>query len=116
MAVELFGPGDAPFFAAACLLAYVCSGHTGIYGGQRIHRRKPGAATVKPGTPLRDAVEPFDNVTLHFVDAVALEASALDPPPDKVIAKLPYNVAATVILNTVVDLLQAAADPRIATT
>ena len=50
---------------------------------------------------LRDAVDRFDNVTLHFVDAVQLDHAALDPPPDKVIANLPYNVAATVILQTV---------------
>ena len=50
---------------------------------------------------LRDAVAPYDNVTLHFVDAVQLDHAALDPPPDKVIANLPYNVAATVILQTV---------------
>jgi 16S rRNA (adenine1518-N6/adenine1519-N6)-dimethyltransferase len=53
---------------------------------------------------LRDALEPFGNVTLHFADAVQLDHAALDPPPDKVIANLPYNVAATVILQTVVDL------------
>jgi len=53
---------------------------------------------------LRDATDPFGNVTLHFADAVDLDHAALDPPPDKVIANLPYNVAATVILQTVTDL------------
>jgi 16S rRNA (adenine1518-N6/adenine1519-N6)-dimethyltransferase len=53
---------------------------------------------------LRDATDRFDNVTLHFVDAVTLDHAALDPPPDKVIANLPYNVAATVLLNTVAEL------------
>jgi 16S rRNA (adenine1518-N6/adenine1519-N6)-dimethyltransferase len=53
---------------------------------------------------LRDAVAPFDNVTLHFADAVRLDHAALDPPPGKVIANLPYNVAATVILQTVETL------------
>jgi 16S rRNA (adenine1518-N6/adenine1519-N6)-dimethyltransferase len=53
---------------------------------------------------LRDAVAPFTNVTLHFVDAVELDHAALDPVPNKVIANLPYNVAATVILDTVVGL------------
>ncbi|HTE06929.1 MAG TPA: chloride channel protein [Planctomycetota bacterium] len=41
MAVELFGPGDTLFFATACLLAYVCSGHSGIYARQRGGARKP---------------------------------------------------------------------------
>ncbi len=53
---------------------------------------------------LRDAVAPYDNVTLHFADAVRLDYQALDPPPGKVVANLPYGVAATVILQTVADL------------
>jgi 16S rRNA (adenine1518-N6/adenine1519-N6)-dimethyltransferase len=53
---------------------------------------------------LRDALDPFDNVTLHFADAVDLDHAALDPVPTKVIANLPYNVAATVILQTVADM------------
>ena len=54
--------------------------------------------------PLRDAVDGFGNVTLHFADAVKLDHAALDPPPTKIVANLPYGVAATVILQTVVDL------------
>ena len=53
---------------------------------------------------LRDAIEPFDNVTLHFGDAVKLDYTAFDPAVTKVVANLPYGVAATVILNTVADL------------
>jgi 16S rRNA (adenine1518-N6/adenine1519-N6)-dimethyltransferase len=51
--------------------------------------------------PLRDALDPHTNVTLHFADAVRLDLAALDPAPDKVIANLPYGVAATVILRTI---------------
>jgi 16S rRNA (adenine1518-N6/adenine1519-N6)-dimethyltransferase len=54
--------------------------------------------------PLRDATDRFGNVTLHFADAVRLDHRALDPPPTKVVANLPYGVAATVILQTVADL------------
>jgi 16S rRNA (adenine1518-N6/adenine1519-N6)-dimethyltransferase len=54
--------------------------------------------------PLRDAVDRFANVTLHFADAVKLDYGALAPPPTKVVANLPYGVAATVILQTVVEL------------
>jgi 16S rRNA (adenine1518-N6/adenine1519-N6)-dimethyltransferase len=53
---------------------------------------------------LRDAVEPFDNVTLHFADAVRLDLAALRPAPTKVVANLPYGVAATVILRAVAEL------------
>jgi 16S rRNA (adenine1518-N6/adenine1519-N6)-dimethyltransferase len=53
---------------------------------------------------LRDATDPHPNVTLHLADAVRLDLGALDPAPTKVIANLPYGVAATVILRTVEEL------------
>jgi len=53
---------------------------------------------------LRDALDPFDNTTLHFADAVRLDLAALQPAPTKVVANLPYGVAATVILRTVAEL------------
>jgi 16S rRNA (adenine1518-N6/adenine1519-N6)-dimethyltransferase len=53
---------------------------------------------------LRDALAPFDNVVLHFGDAVELDLEALDPVPTKVVANLPYRVAATVILRTLDEL------------
>jgi 16S rRNA (adenine1518-N6/adenine1519-N6)-dimethyltransferase len=49
---------------------------------------------------LRDALDPHANVTLHFADAVKLDLDALEPAPTKVVANLPYGVAATVILRT----------------
>jgi 16S rRNA (adenine1518-N6/adenine1519-N6)-dimethyltransferase len=57
--------------------------------------------------PLRDAVGAFDNVELHFADAVELELAALRPPPDKVVANLPYGVAATVVLKSIEELPSA---------
>ena len=51
--------------------------------------------------PLRDALDPHANTTLHFADAVKLDLDALDPAPTKVVANLPYGVAATVILRTI---------------
>jgi 16S rRNA (adenine1518-N6/adenine1519-N6)-dimethyltransferase len=53
---------------------------------------------------LRDALDPHANATLHFADAVKLDLAALDPAPTKVVANLPYGVAATVILRTVAEL------------
>jgi 16S rRNA (adenine1518-N6/adenine1519-N6)-dimethyltransferase len=50
---------------------------------------------------LRDALEPHPNTTLHMGDAVKLDLTTLDPPPDKVVANLPYGVAATVIIKTI---------------
>jgi H+/Cl- antiporter ClcA len=43
MGVELFGAGAVPYFAAACVVAYVFSSHRGIYGRQRLGAPKlPG--------------------------------------------------------------------------
>src|SRR5215218_10991223 len=53
---------------------------------------------------LRDATDPHPNITLHLADAVKLDLAALDPEPTKVVANLPYGVAATVILRTLSDL------------
>jgi 16S rRNA (adenine1518-N6/adenine1519-N6)-dimethyltransferase len=44
------------------------------------------------------------NATLHMGDAVKLDLGSLDPAPTKVVANLPYGVAATVILRTVEEL------------
>ena len=53
---------------------------------------------------LRDALDPHPNTTLHLADAVKLDLAALEPAPTKVVANLPYGVAATVILRTVAEL------------
>jgi 16S rRNA (adenine1518-N6/adenine1519-N6)-dimethyltransferase len=50
---------------------------------------------------LESALEPHPNTTLHMGDAVKLDLTTLDPPPDKVVANLPYGVAATVIIQTI---------------
>jgi 16S rRNA (adenine1518-N6/adenine1519-N6)-dimethyltransferase len=56
---------------------------------------------------LREAVAGFSNVSLHFADALSLPVSELDPAPTKVVANLPYSIAATVILRTIDDLPSA---------
>jgi len=50
---------------------------------------------------LRDATDPHPNITLHMADAVKLDLGELDPAPTKVVANLPYGVAASVILRTI---------------
>jgi 16S rRNA (adenine1518-N6/adenine1519-N6)-dimethyltransferase len=56
---------------------------------------------------LRDALDPFDNATLHLADALRLDLAALAPAPSKVVANLPYGIAATAILRTVEELPDA---------
>ena len=53
---------------------------------------------------LRSALAGFGNVSLHLADALELDLGALDPPPVKVVANLPYGVAATLILRTIDEL------------
>jgi 16S rRNA (adenine1518-N6/adenine1519-N6)-dimethyltransferase len=53
---------------------------------------------------LRDALSGQSGVTIHIADALELDLAALHPPPNKVVANLPYGVAATVILRTVEEL------------
>jgi 16S rRNA (adenine1518-N6/adenine1519-N6)-dimethyltransferase len=55
---------------------------------------------------LRDALDAHPNTTLYLADAVKLDLATLQPPPTKVVANLPYGVAATVILRTIAELPQ----------
>jgi len=57
--------------------------------------------------PLEDALAPHRNATLHLADAVRLDLAALTPAPTKVVANLPYGVAATVILKSIDELPDA---------
>src|SRR5690606_35099200 len=56
---------------------------------------------------LRDALDAHPNTTLHLADAMTLDLAALDPAPTKVVANLPYGIAASAILRTIEELPQA---------
>jgi 16S rRNA (adenine1518-N6/adenine1519-N6)-dimethyltransferase len=53
---------------------------------------------------LRALLEPYANAELHMADALDLDLSALEPAPNRMVANLPYGVAATVILRTIAEL------------
>jgi 16S rRNA (adenine1518-N6/adenine1519-N6)-dimethyltransferase len=53
---------------------------------------------------LRAALAGSDNVALHFADAVTIDLAGLRPSPVKMVANLPYGVAATVLLRTIDEL------------
>jgi len=57
MGVELFGSHYALYYAIACFLAYLCSGHSGIYLSQRIGTPKWNSAPLPPDASLRTARE-----------------------------------------------------------
>jgi len=54
--------------------------------------------------PLRRALGRFTNVDVVFGDATRVDLAALEPAPTKMVANLPYGVAATVILRTIAEL------------
>jgi 16S rRNA (adenine1518-N6/adenine1519-N6)-dimethyltransferase len=54
---------------------------------------------------LREALAPYaEKTTLHLGDALDLDYPALRPAPTKVVANLPYGIAATAILETIFEL------------
>ena len=53
---------------------------------------------------LEDALAPHPNTTLHVADALDLDLGALAPAPTKVVANLPYGIAASAILRTIEEL------------
>jgi 16S rRNA (adenine1518-N6/adenine1519-N6)-dimethyltransferase len=53
---------------------------------------------------LRGVLEPFQNVELHMGDALDIDLEAFTPAPTKLVANLPYGIAATLILRTVYEL------------
>jgi 16S rRNA (adenine1518-N6/adenine1519-N6)-dimethyltransferase len=56
---------------------------------------------------LEDAVGDVDGAQLHFADALELDYSTFDPVPTKVVANLPYGIAATVVLKSIEELPDA---------
>jgi 16S rRNA (adenine1518-N6/adenine1519-N6)-dimethyltransferase len=53
---------------------------------------------------LRDALDAHANTSLHVADAMALDLRALEPAPTRVVANLPYGIAASAILRTIEEL------------
>jgi len=53
---------------------------------------------------LHDATDPHPNVSLHWADAMTLDLGALDPAPGKLVANLPYGIAAGALLRSIEQL------------
>jgi 16S rRNA (adenine1518-N6/adenine1519-N6)-dimethyltransferase len=53
---------------------------------------------------LGDATDPYANVTVHWGDAMTIDLADLSPAPGKVVANLPYGIAAGVLLRTIEEL------------
>lgn len=54
--------------------------------------------------PLEEALAPFKNATLHIADAIDLDFAALEPRPTKLVANLPYGVAASSLIKAFDEL------------
>src|SRR5581483_5931029 len=50
---------------------------------------------------LADATDRFANVSLHWGDALQIDLAAFAPAPVKLVANLPYGIAAGAILRTI---------------
>ncbi len=57
MGIELFGSGNTIYIAVACFVAYLCSGHSGIYLAQRLAVPKTASALIPPDIALRHVRE-----------------------------------------------------------
>jgi 16S rRNA (adenine1518-N6/adenine1519-N6)-dimethyltransferase len=53
---------------------------------------------------LLDATAAHENVTVHWGDAMRIDLGALDPRPTRVVANLPYGIAAGALLRTIEEL------------
>ncbi|HEY4451385.1 MAG TPA: 16S rRNA (adenine(1518)-N(6)/adenine(1519)-N(6))-dimethyltransferase RsmA [Solirubrobacteraceae bacterium] len=53
---------------------------------------------------LLDATAPHANISVHWGDAMTLELAALAPKATKVVANLPYGIAAGALLRTLEEL------------
>jgi 16S rRNA (adenine1518-N6/adenine1519-N6)-dimethyltransferase len=53
---------------------------------------------------LQRSVAACENVTLWWGDAMRIDLAAIEPVPSKVVANLPYGIAATVLLRTIEEL------------
>lgn len=56
---------------------------------------------------LGERLAPFGNTTVHLGDAVKVELAALEPIPRKLVANLPYGIAASVLLKSIEELPEA---------
>jgi len=54
--------------------------------------------------PLEASVDDRENVSLWWGDAMRVDLGALEPRPTKMVANLPYGIAAGVVLRTIEEL------------
>ncbi|MEZ4674387.1 MAG: voltage-gated chloride channel family protein [Caldilineaceae bacterium] len=53
MGIELFGSGATPYLFMGCVVAYLASGHRGIYSTQQVHDPKTALPDLQPADTLK---------------------------------------------------------------
>jgi H+/Cl- antiporter ClcA/PII-like signaling protein len=76
MGIELFGATHTVYIAAACFVAYLCSGHSGIYLSQRVAVPKSAHGQLPPDISLRNARD-FSPAPWLIPSITAREANTL---------------------------------------
>jgi 16S rRNA (adenine1518-N6/adenine1519-N6)-dimethyltransferase len=76
------------------------------YLAERVHHVHVVEIDTRLQAALLDATEPHANVTVSWGDAMAIDLARLRPAPSKVVANLPYGIAAGVLLRTIEELPQ----------
>jgi len=83
MAVELVGANAMPHVVFVCVIAYLITGHRGIYPAQRLTRFKTGHRTMQHAVALRDAEgakNPDDHAPPSSAPAPATSEAPGEPP------------------------------------
>ena len=87
MGIELFGATHSVYLAIACFLAYLSSGHSGIYLSQRIAIPKADGLGLPPEIPLREirALEqPAFTLTLNPTEPITMSKSSHQVVPREI--------------------------------
>jgi 16S rRNA (adenine1518-N6/adenine1519-N6)-dimethyltransferase len=74
------------------------------YLAERVRHVHVVEIDVRLKEALGDAVDRFANVSVHWGDAMKLDLGGMRPQPTKVVANLPYGIAAGVLLRTIEEL------------
>ena len=59
MGIELFGATHTVYIAVACFIAYLCSGHSGIYLSQRVAVPKTTSGLLPPDYSAAPCARPW---------------------------------------------------------
>jgi 16S rRNA (adenine1518-N6/adenine1519-N6)-dimethyltransferase len=74
------------------------------YLAARVHHVHVVEVDERLRDALCDATDPYANATVHWADAMTIDLRGLRPRPTKVVANMPYGIAAGGLLRTIEEL------------